>query len=264
MEQEEKEIIGFIQNVSPLGQRQSKKYFDFTVKTENDVVRAVCFSPVKRKAFDEASMKKSPVKIKKFIDDRKQVSNDILMNDKVMLEELDSVYFERREPVPEGFIISGLTTIMPEQLVNLKAKVINLQKPSSVNINTDNPLQKQEGLIIDQTGSIKIVFWESDAGVVREGKTYVFKNLRLKKNKHSGESYVNPAKDNSKISLTDDFPSDSLKPPQSVPLELVISKVTGEVGGVIKASLNFCCFRCQKAVEMLKDKRQLPIAPAAT
>eukprot|EP00794_Sanderia_malayensis_P021336 gene21336-23411_t len=171
MEQEDKEIIGFIQNVSPLGQGQSKKYFDFSVQTENDVVRAVCFSPVKRKAFDEASMKKSPVKIKKFIDDRKQDSNDILMNDKVMLEELDSVYFERREPVPEGLIISGLTTIMPEQLVNLKAKVINLQKPSSVNTNTDNPLQKQEGLIIDQTGSIKIVFWESDVGVVREFET---------------------------------------------------------------------------------------------
>jgi len=41
--------------------------------------------------------------------------DNILMNDKVILEELDSVGFDRREIVPKGLTISGLTTITPEQ-----------------------------------------------------------------------------------------------------------------------------------------------------
>ena len=254
MERATDEITGFIQNVSPLGQGQTKKYFDFQVQTGTDVVRAVCFSPSKRKAFDEASMKKSPVKIRKFMLDKKEGSTDILMNDKVQLDELDSVDFERREIVPQGLTISGLLNIMPEQLIDLKAKVISLQKPSTVKANTDNPLRKQEGLLIDPTGSIKVILWELDVDQVEEGQAYFFRNLRLKKNKLSGDLYVNPAKDNSKICPSDAFPSDSLKPPQSIPLELVISTITGEVIAVNKSSLNFCCFRCHKTVEILKDK----------
>ena len=186
--------------------------------------------------------------------DKKEGSTDILMNDKVLLEELDSVDFERREIVPKGLTISGLLNIMPEQLIDLTAAVISLQKPSNVKANTDNPLRKQEGLLIDPTGSIKVILWELDVDQVEEGKTYFLRNLRLKKNKLSGDLFVNPAKDNSKICPSDAFPSDSLKPPQSVPLELVISTITGEVIAVNKSSLNFCCFRCHKTVELLKDK----------
>ena len=61
MEDSEGEISGYVHNVFAIGQGQSKKFFDFCLQTENDVIRAVCFSPSKRKAYDEASMKRSPV-----------------------------------------------------------------------------------------------------------------------------------------------------------------------------------------------------------
>ena len=65
--------------------------------------------------------------------DKKEGSTDILMNDKVLLEELDSVDFERREIVPKGLTISGLLNIMPEQLIDLKAEVcrnLQMSKPT--------------------------------------------------------------------------------------------------------------------------------------
>ena len=151
--------------------------------------------------------------------------------------------------MPKGLTIRGLLSIMPEQLIDLKAKVISLRKPSNVKANTDTLLRKQEGLLIDPTGSIKVILWQLDVDQVEEGKTYFFRNLRLKKNKLSGDLFVNPAKDNSKICPSDAFPSDSLKPPQSVPLELVISTITGEVIAVNKSSSNFCCFRCHKLLK---------------
>lgn len=60
----------------------------------------------------------------------------------------------------------------------------------------------------------------------------MFKNLRPKKNKLNGDIYVNPAKGCSMITPTDDFPADTLQPPQSIPAELITSNVTGEIVAV--------------------------------
>ena len=252
MEDREGVICGYVHNVSPIGQGQSKKYFDFRLQTENDVIRAVCFSPSKRKAFDEASMKKSPVKIKRFLPDRNEDSTDILMNEKVVIQELPSIDFERKELVPEELNIAKLSSIMPEQIIDLKAKVINLQKSGKIRTNSDNPLCKREGLLLDPSGSIKIVLWESDTEKIEEGQTYMFKSLRLKKNRLTGDLYVNPAKDISAISTTEEFPPNSLTPPQSIPVELVTSIISGEIIGINNSSLNFCCFKCNKPVEASK------------
>ena len=47
MEKATYEITGFIQNVSLLGQGQTKKYFDFQVQTGTGVVRAVATGSIK-------------------------------------------------------------------------------------------------------------------------------------------------------------------------------------------------------------------------
>lgn len=60
---------------------------------------------------------------------------------------------------------------MAEQLIHLKAKVINLQTPRRVRENTDNPLMKREGLLLDPTGTVKVVLWESDVDLVANEET---------------------------------------------------------------------------------------------
>ena len=119
-----------------------------------------------------------------------------------------------------------------------------MSKPTLINL-----FQKQEGFLIDLTGSIKVILWDLDVDQVEEGKTYFFRNWQLKKNKLSGDLFVNPAKDNSKICPSDAFPYDSLKPPQSIPLELVISTITGEVIAVNKSSLNFAALDVTKLLK---------------
>ena len=72
---------------------------------------------------------------------------------------------------------------------------------------------------------------------------YIFNTVRLMKNRLTGESYVNPAKSFSKISQTEQVPPDTLNPPQSQPMELTTLSITGEVVGVQKCSLTFCCMQ---------------------
>ena len=244
-----KEIIGYVHDVSHVGKGETKNYFDFRLQTESSVIREVCFSPGKKRSFDEAALKKSPVKLKRFMDDKKPDSTDILMKEKVIIEELTEVNFQHRQIVPTDLDISKLNAIAPEQLITLKAKVISLQKPVTVTTHAGTTLTKREGLLIDQQGTIKIVLWEADVTAIEDECTYLFKNFRTKRKKLTGEIYVNPAKGNSTFLPADEFPPETLHPLQSVPAELMTTSFTGEIVGVQKCSLNICCFKCSKAIE---------------
>eukprot|EP00794_Sanderia_malayensis_P017179 gene17179-18908_t len=221
MDDSNKEITGYVHNVSVVGAGSSKKYFDFHVQTDKDVVRAACFCPSERKTFNDLSSKQSPVKIKKFILDKDENSTDILVNDKLVIEEVESVDFQRKQLIPTELTIEKLTAIAPEQIITLKAKVINLQKVSKGKINTDNLLTKREGLLLDPSGCIKLF----------SGKMM---SKKLRKEEHT---------------TAEEFPADTLTPPQTIPTELITSTITGEVIGVNKAVLNFCCFICNKPVD---------------
>ena len=58
---------------------------------------------------------------------------------------------------------------------------------------------------MDPTGSTTAVFWEEWADCVQHDKTYLFTNLRVKKDNYSGEIYVNTAKEGFKIQETTNF-----------------------------------------------------------
>ena len=65
MDDETKEISGYIHNVSPLKGSKST-YFDMVVQTKTDAFRAFCFSPKKHQDLQLKSNAKSPVKISNY------------------------------------------------------------------------------------------------------------------------------------------------------------------------------------------------------
>ena len=70
---EEQSITGFVHNLSPVRNGPNKKYFDLTLQTDAEKsVRAVRFSPQKRKLFEDSAKQSCPIKIKKFIVDKKR------------------------------------------------------------------------------------------------------------------------------------------------------------------------------------------------
>ena len=219
MDKQEKVLTGYVHNGSKIGQGASTKYFDFALHTEKEVNHGVCFSPGKRKVFDDAYMKKSPVKVRHVLPDNNKDSTNFLMNDKVVVEEVDGITFERKQIIPDILNIAKLNNITPEQMIDLEAKAINLQKPGTVKMNTDNPLTKREGLLIDPSGSITFILWEAHTQQVQDEHTYFFTNVRLKKNKLGGDLYVNPENVFTTITPSEDFPQDILHPPESSPYE---------------------------------------------
>lgn len=251
------ECVGFIHNLSPVKNGPKKKYFDFTLQTgEKTVVRAICFSPPKRKCVEQAMESASPIKVKKFLKDKKEGSTDILLGHNAVINQCESgeLSFVKEEIITSALNLSMLPMISNNQLVNLKAKVVRLEKPQTVKLE-DRALQKVNGVLVDPHGSVSIVLWEDDIGKVEEGGTYEFKNLRVKHNSFTNQQYVNPAKQDSSIEKCPEF-AQPLAVPESIPEEFTTSSITGDVLGISDLQNTYCCLKCNKRLTPQKQAAQ--------
>ena len=62
-----------------------------------------------------------------------------------------------------------------------------------------------EGMLVDPTGTLKIILWQEFAHQLNEGDTYIFNNVWVKKDRLTKEIYVDAAKSGTTITLTDCF-----------------------------------------------------------
>ena len=80
----------------------------------------------------------------------------------------------------EIFSLRNLNNIAAEQLITVKAKIVNLSGVKVVPL-ANKTLQKQEIDISDPTGTSKLLLWgENCEQSLDSGVTYIFSNFRLK------------------------------------------------------------------------------------
>lgn len=113
---------GCVHNVSPI---KNGKYFDFQLQMKHKTVRAVCFSPPKRKYFSEYSTSNTPVEIKKFKVDTNSNAEDLVMSNNVAVQYYPNIDFPKVE-IPSSVTLATLSNVSVGQLVTAKAKVVHL------------------------------------------------------------------------------------------------------------------------------------------
>ena len=167
------------------------------------------------------------------------------MSSNVEIQQLQEAPFPKVE-IPSTFDLGMLKTIAAGQLITVKAKVTTLRTPALLQTGND-PLNTLEGQIVDAKGYSKIIFQEDYCKQVEEGKTYIFENIRVKKDKFTKQLYINTAKTHTVIRptephtevlafaprLTDDYPT---------------TTVTGSVAGVTAPSIYVACVKCNKKI----------------
>lgn len=168
------EAIGFIQNLSPL---KKGNYVEFQIQTQNKTMRGVCFSPSKRKELDDYQANDQPVKIRKFLLEKTRNSEDIIVNEDTCVESVADVGFIKTE-LPRTITVSTIKSLCVGQVVSLKAKIAHLEPLTTLK---PGNLKLREGIIIDPTGTMKMVFWQEFAESVVEGETYDMEKIRIKK-----------------------------------------------------------------------------------
>ena len=199
--------------------------------------------------------KSSPVKIRKFLPDKREGSTDILISDDVNIDPLQcsDMNFEREALVPGNVNLSMLCIVSPNQLLTGKAKIVNLQEPELVSMG--KPMfKKMDAFLIDQHGSVNIILWEGDIFKVKEGGTYEFHNIRVKKSKYNQEVYVNPAKNDSSITECSAFEG-QFAVPENVPAEFTSTDIKGEILGLSVVQLDHNCINCNKRVKLKVDRK---------
>ena len=130
----------------------------------NGVCQAACFSQQKHPEIKMFQNTKSAVKILHFTTSK---TDNIILNhqSKVMPNEKTSGFNYSDDPMPSGLVtsISALNNAASEQLISIKAQVVNFSAVKIVKTQYQGTLKKQDVLIGDTTSSIKMILWESYA-----------------------------------------------------------------------------------------------------
>ena len=134
----------YIRYLSPL--KKNGGCFDFQIQTKYKTVRAVCFSPQKRKVLKSYFDKDLPIKLKKCSLETNYNTEDLLLEDDSEIETLTDIDFSKIE-LPTNFTIATLKTISIGQLVAIKAKVVSTSEIKQVKNGT---LSLMEAQLIDE------------------------------------------------------------------------------------------------------------------
>ena len=234
-------LQGYIHNVSPV---YHDKYFEFQIQAESETVRAVCFSPRKRKQFAAYDQNNSPVKLKRFKIDTTSNAKDVLIGDDVFVEDCPNINFQKSE-LPSTMNIAVAKTVRVGQHVTVKAKVANLTEVKKDNSGRFNMVH---AVLVDPSSSIKLILWESFVSSVVAGSTYIFSNLTVRKDKFTDEIYLNTAQSGTVVNMTDDFQEILAVAPQA-PAEYLATTAAGEIIGVESVTKYLSCYKCNKKIQ---------------
>ena len=146
-------------------------YFDMTLQTKNGTYRSVCFSPEKHSGLSLNYESSSPVKISKFQLKRNQRSNDdeSHINKRTKLEnpQESKVTFDIQKVELEEKCKPGITAVSDVLQGDSNAVInvcgcITLHGAQETILSKGKTLRKQEAVFTDNSGTMRLVLWESD------------------------------------------------------------------------------------------------------
>ena len=183
-------------------------YFDMCIQTESELLRGVCFSPVKHEEYKKAGDLKSPVKVRKFKLD-KQSDNTVLMYSNVALDTVDDIDFQPKE-IPTTNNIGMISAINTNQMIAIKAKLLQEGGKKKVNAH-DREKFLVNAFLGDPHGTIKVTLWEPFSDL-EGGKTYQFDNLLVTREYNTKDIVLATPKTGCKAVETASFKENVIQP----------------------------------------------------
>ena len=189
------------------------------------------------------------MKIENFGKSGNNQNDDILIHKytKIFPVEKDDIEFTYSENLTAtGFVnISSMEKLAAEQLISVKAQVGRLSGIKMVQTQHQGSLKKQEAIIRDTTGYIKVVLWENNVNTLEVNTSYNLKNLRVKSS--NNEKYLNTPKGEDFVS-TETTPFDH--PCVNVEEDLnkmVTATISARIMGIHQASFTLVYFMQQES-----------------
>ena len=123
----------------------------------------------------------------------------------------------------------------------------------TINTQYGSTLKKQELVVRDTSGSIKLILWQEYVESQQESKTYRLQNVRVKISKD--ETYIiNTAKSEQFVFEEVEAFDGDLPPVDADMVGMATSKVHGKIVGVLNISKTLACISCFKTVTSKNEK----------
>ena len=174
--------------------RNNNNYFDVSVQMKEKTMRAICFSPEKMKPIRASLEASSPVKIWNYGVKRNSYTqeDEIHINKRTRLTEpdLSEVDFNVAERNVDQLLFHPVSDLVGNEAVgqvNIIGGVTFIGVPETV-MSNGKTLSKQEAMLTDESGSIRIVLWEADIKRIESGSSYEFEKATVKN--YNGENYI--------------------------------------------------------------------------
>ena len=234
---------GYIHNVM-LSPSSHDGRFSFVLQGKRSSSRVLCFTPTKKATIE--GLENKPIRVSNLVQSRK--GKDLIMNANSAIEEVvvdyDRLTFDK-------ILINQVPSCGVETLVTVNAKVHKLQNEQE----TRNHIAFRNISISDMSGSIRLTLWTSLVNACVEGKTYQFKNVRVKEDTRYGTLFLGTTmNDNTSITLIDDMENATTSEISDNPGPSV-EIVTGEIVSVDRVTRFIQCFKCN---QKLQDNCQQP------
>ncbi len=211
-------VIGYIHQLSPIKQSQNNNaYFDLKVQTENRTVRTVCFSPEKHERFKRSFEASSPVKLSQFQlrPNRRTNEEEIIVNKRTKLDNPFEHEITFDITTKEVDYATTTTTVRdakevkPGTAITVLGRITFQGGTEQIDVRGKS-LNKQETILTDESGSIRLVLWESDIQKVQSRETYILKRSVVRNFDNQPYITVNKETQISKVSQTIANPDDDL------------------------------------------------------
>lgn len=216
--------------------------------SESSTVNAICFSPKKVQPLKLAQQQKSPVKIKRF--EYNQQFNNVVLNNTTTLEIIkEPLTYQPMESTEDTLLtITYIKQLQEHKAVSLKAKVMNLSAIKTIKLK-DGPCAKAKATIVDPTDSVTVVFWGEWANKITDDTTYIFKNLKVRKDPYTSEMYLNTPQNGFGLEEAEQF-TDPLSTIRLSLMNLATKTVNVAIIGVKMLQKYFNCAACGKKAEV--------------
>lgn len=110
------------------------------------------------------------------------------------------------------------------------------------------PISNQSCMLQDTSGTIKCLLWEEWVDKVQDDETYLFTNMRVKRDNYTSEIFINTAKFGCKIEKAQPF-NDVLPEVSPTLSDYITKQATVAIIGVKQVSKYYSCNACGKKVE---------------
>ena len=237
---DENTLQGYLLNIKSADPDGSNSRIEFMLQQKEETKRVLYFSPKskKRTALEELNM--SPVKITCFRKNMK--SGDYIMDHDTVISPETQLDFQPLNM--QELKLKDVEKCAIESMITVTAKV-----RSKSTITKKNGLPYQVIAVSDDSASIRLILWKDYVNSCEQSKTYVFSNIKVKRDKEYGHVFLGTAYGNDTI-ITEAEDIGKVSTAESSSMVQVGEKhYTGDVVSIGRITRLIQCANCPKKVE---------------